>query len=92
VLLKVFPIPKSCDNIQDRRIRFYNRHTWAKTKEVVAGDVGWAIIDTDFSPDQRWLIYSGWSDYVNLCNVVGDHEVHDHLKIKYGFRNFSNNT
>jgi len=68
---------------QDRRIRFYNTSdaSWQKIKEVVAADVGWSIIDTDYSPDKRWLIYSGWSDNVNLCNITGEYEIHDSLQI-----------
>jgi len=66
---------------QDRKIRFYEPRSWKKKKEVVAGDVGWSILDTDFSSDQRWLIYSGWSDCINLCNVIGTHEIHDQLMI-----------
>ena len=61
-------------------------------------DIGWSIIDTDYSPDQRWLIYSSWSDYGNLpyfipiyynfylvhfCNIHGDFEIHDALDFKF---------
>lgn len=66
---------------QDHRIRFYNTQKWKVTKEVLARDVGWSVISTDWSPDGKWLIYSGWSDYINLCNVVGEHEIHDSLEI-----------
>ena len=32
-------------------------------KTIEARDIGWSIIDTDYSPDQRFLIYSSWSPY-----------------------------
>jgi len=67
---------------QDRRIRLYNTTTWKPIKEIAARDVGWSIIDTDYSPDQRWLIYSSWSDCVHYCNIYGDHEVHEPLDMK----------
>src|SRR5690606_29681890 len=51
----------------DGIIRFYDPYTWKKTREIVATNVGWAVIDTDFSPDQRWLIYSGWCDSGTLA-------------------------
>jgi hypothetical protein len=38
-------------------------------------DVGWSIISTDFSADEKWLAYSSWSQFVHLCNVQGDYEV-----------------
>eukprot|EP01119_Soliformovum_irregulare_P019734 TRINITY_DN6313_c0_g1_i2.p1 TRINITY_DN6313_c0_g1~~TRINITY_DN6313_c0_g1_i2.p1 ORF type:complete len:450 (+),score=118.33 TRINITY_DN6313_c0_g1_i2:78-1427(+) len=66
---------------QDRTIRFFDTTTWKETRSLVAIDVGWSVIDTDYSPDGRWLIYSGWCNYVNLCNVVGEHLVHDHMLI-----------
>jgi len=67
---------------QDRHLRLYNTQNWKMIKEIVARDVGWSIIDTDYSPDQRWLIYSSWSDYVQLCNIGGEHEVHEGLDLK----------
>eukprot|EP01090_Pellita_catalonica_P016831 TRINITY_DN4948_c0_g1_i2.p2 TRINITY_DN4948_c0_g1~~TRINITY_DN4948_c0_g1_i2.p2 ORF type:complete len:267 (+),score=38.58 TRINITY_DN4948_c0_g1_i2:1011-1811(+) len=51
---------------QDRTIRLYDTVTWETTKEISAKDVGWSIIDTDYSPDQRFLIYSSWSDYISV--------------------------
>jgi WD repeat-containing protein 23 len=51
---------------QDRRIRIYDHASKKKLKEIIARDIGWSIIDTDYSPDQRWLIYSSWSDYSKL--------------------------
>lgn len=67
---------------QDRHIRLYNTRTWKKEKEIIARDVGWSIISTDYSPNKDWLIYSSWSDFVHLCNTRGEHEVHEALEFK----------
>jgi WD repeat-containing protein 23 len=56
---------------QDRHIRLYDTGTWRLTKDIVANDVGWSIIAVDYSPDDRWVIYSSWSDYVHLYNTSG---------------------
>lgn len=56
---------------QDRHIRLYDTGTWRLTKDIVAQDVGWSIISVDHSPDDRWVIYSSWSDYVHLYNTSG---------------------
>eukprot|EP01119_Soliformovum_irregulare_P019192 TRINITY_DN6026_c0_g1_i1.p1 TRINITY_DN6026_c0_g1~~TRINITY_DN6026_c0_g1_i1.p1 ORF type:complete len:339 (+),score=65.26 TRINITY_DN6026_c0_g1_i1:72-1019(+) len=66
---------------QDRRIMFYDLKTEKKLKTVYAADNGWSILDTDFSPDQQWLLYSGWSRYASICNIWGEHQVHDHLEV-----------
>lgn len=66
---------------QDQHIRLYDT-THGKFKEfrdITARDVGWSIIDTDYSPDQQYLIYSSWSDYIHLCNIYGDYETHSAL-------------
>lgn len=66
---------------QDQRLRLYDT-TLGQFKEfrnIVARDVGWSVIDTDYSPDQQYLIYSSWSDYVHLCNIYGDYETHTAL-------------
>jgi len=48
-----------------------------KMKDIYARDVGWSILDIDFSLDQQWMIYSSWSSYVQLCNLTGDDEIHE---------------
>lgn len=66
---------------QDQHIRLYDT-THGRFKEfrkIKARDVGWSIIDTDYSPDQQYLIYSSWSDYVHLCNIYGEHKMHTAL-------------
>jgi len=54
---------------QDKRIRLFDSVSWRLEKEIEARDVGWSIVDSDFSPDQRFLIYSSWSDSIHLCNL-----------------------
>ncbi|CAM9357835.1 unnamed protein product [Discosporangium mesarthrocarpum] len=48
-------------------------------KTINCRDVGWSIISTDFSPDEKWLAYSSWSHYVHLCNTQGEYELHEAL-------------
>jgi WD repeat-containing protein 23 len=67
---------------QDSVIRLYNTETWKEVKQIIARDIGWSIISTDYSPNQQWVIYSSWSNYVHLCNTSGDHEVHEALDMK----------
>ncbi|PRP80921.1 WD repeat domain 23 [Planoprotostelium fungivorum] len=67
---------------QDRVIRIYDYHSGKKTKEIQARNIGWSIIDTDYSPDQRWLIYSSWSEYIHLCNITGENNTHDALDMR----------
>lgn len=64
---------------QDRRVRLYDSVSWKTKKEIHARNIEWSIIDIDYSPDQRWIIYSSWSDYVHMCNLQGDFEIHDAL-------------
>jgi WD repeat-containing protein 23 len=64
---------------QDRTVRLYDSDTWALRKEIHARHIGWSVIDIDYSPDQRWIIYSSWSDYVHICNLTGNFEIHDAL-------------
>jgi WD repeat-containing protein 23 len=66
----------------DRKIRLYStevstRSTWQPFKTIDGRDIGWSVIDTDYSPDQRWLIYSSWSNSVHMCNIYGDYEIHE---------------
>ncbi|KAM9968817.1 hypothetical protein ACTFIW_000218 [Dictyostelium discoideum] len=54
---------------QDKMIRIFNTSNFEQIKEIQAVDINWSIIDTDYSPDQNWLIYSSWSHYIQLCRV-----------------------
>ncbi|XP_047139583.1 DDB1- and CUL4-associated factor 11 isoform X1 [Hydra vulgaris] len=69
---------------QDQHIRLYDT-TNGKFKmfhDIIAKDVGWSIVDASYSPDQNYIIYSSWSEYVHLCNVYGDYETHLALDLK----------
>lgn len=35
--------------------------------EIQAQGVSWSVVDCDFSPDQKSIIYSSWSPFVHLC-------------------------
>jgi WD repeat-containing protein 23 len=48
---------------QDGRVRLFEYPSMTARREIYAQDIGWSIIDTDYSPDQRFLIYSSWSPY-----------------------------
>eukprot|EP01112_Ceratiomyxa_fruticulosa_P004992 TRINITY_DN1555_c0_g1_i2.p1 TRINITY_DN1555_c0_g1~~TRINITY_DN1555_c0_g1_i2.p1 ORF type:complete len:518 (-),score=96.42 TRINITY_DN1555_c0_g1_i2:158-1711(-) len=65
---------------QDGHLRLYNTATWRRFKLILARYIGWSIIDTDYSPDQRFVAYSSWSPYVHLCNIYGEAEIHDALE------------
>nr|XP_006811903.1 PREDICTED: DDB1- and CUL4-associated factor 11-like [Saccoglossus kowalevskii] len=69
---------------QDQLIRLYNttKGWFDNFKTVVARDVGWSILDTAFSPDGHYIIYSSWSDCIHICNVHGEHNVHDALNLE----------
>ncbi|KAJ7337061.1 DDB1- and CUL4-associated factor 11 [Desmophyllum pertusum] len=76
-----FPVMAKCFFQLVKRIRLYDttQGQFKEFRNIVARDVGWSVIDTDYSPDQQYLIYSSWSDYVHLCNIYGDHETHTAL-------------
>lgn len=63
---------------QDQNIRIYNTEddNFDLIKRIRARDVGWSVLDTAFSPDGNYLIYSSWSDAIHLCNIHGDYETH----------------
>ncbi|KAL6061282.1 DDB1- and CUL4-associated factor 11 [Balamuthia mandrillaris] len=74
---------------QDRHIRIYNAETWKLKKDVTARHFGWSILDVDYSPDQRFFIYSSWADYIQLCNVSGEgEEEHSALDLRPQARRF----
>eukprot|EP00698_Gefionella_okellyi_P011940 TRINITY_DN3189_c0_g1_i1.p1 TRINITY_DN3189_c0_g1~~TRINITY_DN3189_c0_g1_i1.p1 ORF type:complete len:367 (+),score=58.23 TRINITY_DN3189_c0_g1_i1:93-1193(+) len=72
---------------QDQHIRLFQiQGKWRQIRDIQAQDVGWSVVDTDYSPDQRFCIYSSWSDYVHLCNLEGDREIHRPLDFQPGQR------
>ncbi|XP_070537289.1 DDB1- and CUL4-associated factor 11-like [Ptychodera flava] len=75
---------------QDQRIRLYDtsKGQFRLFKTIHARDVGWSILDTAFSPDGNYIIYSSWSDCIHICNVYGDHDVHNALNLQPGDSRF----
>ncbi|XP_011670539.1 DDB1- and CUL4-associated factor 11 isoform X2 [Strongylocentrotus purpuratus] len=68
---------------QDQNIRLYDVKNgyFKKFKEIRARDVGWSILDTAFSPDGNFVIYSSWSHSIHLCNIYGEDETHNSLDL-----------
>lgn len=62
----------------DARIRLFDSSTWRLMRTCRARDVQWSIIDTDFSPDSRWIIYSSWSNYIHMINRTARGTVEEH--------------
>lgn len=75
---------------QDQYIRVYDTTNdgFQHIKSIRARDVGWSILDTAFSPDGNYLIYSSWSDCIHLCNIQGDRETHEALPLFPGQSSF----
>jgi WD repeat-containing protein 23 len=68
-------------------IRVYDAHNdFEVLKRVTAfSHVYWSILDTDFSPEGKFVIYCGWSPYLYLFNVIDDEvtrETHIPLDLK----------
>lgn len=68
---------------QDQHIRIYNTedNKFDLIKTIRAKDVGWSVLDTAFSPDGNYMIYSSWSECIHLCNVYGDGDIHTALHL-----------
>lgn len=69
---------------QDQHIRMYDTTDgqFKLFRNISAKDVGWSIVDTAYSPDQHYIIYSSWSDFIHQCNVYGDHNTHLALDLR----------
>jgi WD40 repeat protein len=87
----------NCGNLflsacQDQNIRLFDtsQSKFRHRRIIRARDVGWSVLDTALSPDNRHLIYSSWCDYIYQVNLYGS----DGNLIKNdnigGERNFSN--
>ncbi|KAK3086710.1 hypothetical protein FSP39_022349 [Pinctada imbricata] len=76
---------------QDQFLRIYDTSygQFKEFKAIRARDVGWSVLDTAFSPDGNYIIYSSWSDCIHLCNIYGDYEKHDALPLNPGDRSFA---
>lgn len=50
--------------ISDKYLRLYKTDNgeFTEIKKISARDVGWSILDTAFSPDGNYIVYSSWSD------------------------------
>lgn len=48
----------------DKFLRLYRTHDgdFVQFKTIPARDVGWSILDTAFSPDGNYIVYSSWSE------------------------------
>ncbi|KAI0217277.1 DDB1- and CUL4-associated factor 11 [Lamellibrachia satsuma] len=68
---------------QDHYMRVYDtsKGQFTKVKMVRARDVGWSVVDTCFSPDGNYLIYSSWSNYIHLLNIYGEQQIHEALAL-----------
>lgn len=68
---------------QDCMIRIYDtkQATFREVKSISARDVGWSILDMAVSPNGAHFVYSSWSEYLHLCNVFGNDEVHEALPL-----------
>ncbi|XP_065064289.1 DDB1- and CUL4-associated factor 11-like [Rhopilema esculentum] len=69
---------------QDQHIRLYDttNGNFKLFRDISARDISWSIVDTAYSPDQRFLIYASWSDSIYLCNIYGDYETHVPLNLR----------
>jgi hypothetical protein len=66
---------------QDAVIRIFDTYQWRMVKQVHCNDVSWAVLDTDYSPDKRWLAYCTWSSRFHLVNTTGDVETHNSFEL-----------
>ncbi|KAK2858600.1 hypothetical protein Q5P01_003220 [Channa striata] len=75
---------------QDQNIRLYDttRGRFSLRRTVKARDVGWSVLDVCFTPDARHVLYSSWSDYIHLCSIEGDSEIHTALDLNPDERRF----
>eukprot|EP01147_Barroeca_monosierra_P007597 gene7597-7712_t len=59
---------------QDEVLRLYDtsREKWSLKRSIPVRDVGWAVVDTCYSPNEQYVIYSSWSDAIRLVTLEGD--------------------
>ena len=53
--------------IADKYLRLFQTQKDGLTKQcnyklIAARDIGWSILDTAFSPDGQYIVYSSWSE------------------------------
>ena len=58
---------------QDQNIRIFDcsQGKFHHRRMIRARNVGWSVLDTSLSPDNRHLIYSSWCDYIYQVNLYG---------------------
>ena len=68
----------NCGNLflsacQDQNIRLFDtsQSKFRHKRIIRARDVGWSVLDTALSPDNRHLIYSSWCDFIYQVNLYG---------------------
>lgn len=69
---------------QDQYLRLFDvtKGRFKQFRAIKAQDVGWSVLDTAFSPDGCYLIYSSWSENIHICNIHGDYETHSALELR----------
>ena len=50
-------------------------------KTIHARDIGWSVLDVDYSPDSKFIIYSSWSQFVHLAAVDTVSDYHEGLDL-----------
>eukprot|EP01095_Lingulamoeba_sp_RSL-Kostka_P005759 TRINITY_DN1744_c0_g1_i1.p1 TRINITY_DN1744_c0_g1~~TRINITY_DN1744_c0_g1_i1.p1 ORF type:complete len:531 (-),score=142.55 TRINITY_DN1744_c0_g1_i1:64-1656(-) len=67
---------------QDKYIRLFDvNNNWKLKKKIKAHSISWSIIDTAYSNDQNFLVYSSWSPKIHLCNVSNESNLHQPLDL-----------
>ncbi|KAF4532424.1 hypothetical protein B566_EDAN003877 [Ephemera danica] len=75
---------------QDRNLRLYHAKEgqFSLFNTIQARDVGWSILDTAFSPDGQYVVYSSWSECIHLVNIHGDPDNQEALPLSPDDRRF----
>jgi WD repeat-containing protein 23 len=55
---------------QDGTLRLFDGASLKRKKSIPARDIGWSVIDSDFSRNGVWLAYSSWAPFVWIANTV----------------------
>lgn len=77
------PCPPSCVPSSE-----FGPAGWRCFKDVHARNVGWSVVDTDFSHDDRFLIYSTWSPKLQLIGCAASCEVHEAIDLQAQAKRF----
>eukprot|EP00002_Diphylleia_rotans_P008059 TRINITY_DN1776_c0_g1_i2.p1 TRINITY_DN1776_c0_g1~~TRINITY_DN1776_c0_g1_i2.p1 ORF type:complete len:506 (-),score=102.65 TRINITY_DN1776_c0_g1_i2:228-1745(-) len=63
---------------QENSINIYDTTTWQLDRQVLASEINYSIIDTDFSPSKNFVAYTTWSNYAYLADIR-DEQVVSHF-------------